>query len=1169
MKFQFSSPTYTSAFEQAVGQDFMSSTGESLTDQAWIRGWRFNPTDSIDRHYQLQRAHDLATMDTEQLQRSYLGGMYGRRPEDFQDPEGAFLYDNMAQSVPTLQEFRNRGFQDEEIRRMSAEEANAQYGIPGQLQFQEPISNLEAWILNDRKIQEIKFNYVLDKAQGGDWWKGTGIEMGAALLDPIGLVASIAMPVIGAETLLARLGLATTARAATSFGERTAVRAITGGLGGLQGAALVEPLIYGAAQEEQADYTMMQSLANIAFGGIAGGGLHIVGGSVVDGFRGIRQGRHVQSLHTAIKQMAAGQTPEVQPIAHGGSLPEAAQAPKKVSFDGDTFVDENSPVKPGAVETGGDVTVARAGTPEAEASPVVEHTPHQNAEQSMALMDQKEKFGAPAWTNLWMGHLFNKVQPLREALVETLKQGSKNKFAFRIQTKDGKIVLIRAAEGQPLQLFDTTEISTISQTGQIDMAKFGASVYQALQMHGLDVSTGALDYHGSFKVEDGVIHHVIDINNVDFDPKMNQKHTVLAEPSEAPHALAGTPWAQTFSGLTPKGMEGVKTHFQEEGHFVDDNFKQDADGITVWDGLDQAYNAENLKQTAEGKGTQKGGFYDDMSTGQQVYAKFPDNPDVAVNEFIAATLYRMLGVDMPESRLVMKDGKVVGVASKVEPNIKTLSPEEFVKLPVEAREAFVKDAIVDMFLGNWDVVGNAPNYNIFLREDGSVGRLDPGGALLFRAQGGTKSLDDLISEFKTMRDPKKNPTAAKVFNSVDNFEQLQQEAALRIMALDEGDLQKLINDMAGFAKGQELFNSLQARLQTLYSMTLGVDAKGNPAKLSNLGKDVVKTKSHYLFFSKGEALDHIKRYAKALFDKYTSEEKMVVSSYGGSGYSAINDFLRLSPDQQAKHPNRKALQERADLLASAVGKSTIQNNTIVFRGGVPSHIFDGINGQKLANFKDVQSAKAMIGGTITTSGFSSTSLSKPFSLKWGNTQTPLLQIRIPKGYNALYGDPKMMGLSASEVEIVIPHNATFQIKNALELPNGRIEFILDVLPPDWKPTPLVNKKMAIQMAEVYKEQAPNGVADVQDPLDFESNTAVHEMLKPDQGILKNVPDMDKEIEGILSEIEAYTANLDPKIAEEFKTMKEAIDGQFKIDNEMAEAMYKAAQAAAVCVKGAG
>ena len=110
---------------------------------------------------------------------------------------------------------------------------------------------------------------------------GFGTEFAVSMLDPVN-VASAFVPVIGEARYTALLA------SAGGFAGRTAIRAGVGGAEGLVGSALVEPLLYGLNQQLQNDYTMADSLANIAFGTAFGGGLHMMGGGVAEAYRGMR-----------------------------------------------------------------------------------------------------------------------------------------------------------------------------------------------------------------------------------------------------------------------------------------------------------------------------------------------------------------------------------------------------------------------------------------------------------------------------------------------------------------------------------------------------------------------------------------------------------------------------------------------------------------------------------------------------------------------------------------------------------------------------------------------------------------------------------------------------------------------------------------------------------------
>jgi hypothetical protein len=152
-------------------------------------------------------------------------------------------------------------------------------GLAGQFKFEDREYNqLELSILARRKTAELKRQAILSRAEGsGSTAIGRfGISLATSFLDPL-TVGTAFVPVIGPSKYAAMLE-----KAGASALTRAGVRARVGALEGAVGAAAVEPIIYGAHAQEQADYTLADSLLNIGIGTAFGGGLHTVGGAVAD-----------------------------------------------------------------------------------------------------------------------------------------------------------------------------------------------------------------------------------------------------------------------------------------------------------------------------------------------------------------------------------------------------------------------------------------------------------------------------------------------------------------------------------------------------------------------------------------------------------------------------------------------------------------------------------------------------------------------------------------------------------------------------------------------------------------------------------------------------------------------------------------------------------------------
>lgn len=180
-------------------------------------------------------------------------------------------YRDPARRDPTPDTLEIAGDRSEGVRMLSPEEANQAYGIKGSLTFDRPISEPVARDLSEaRKAQLARQDVINRRADGlltGMVSRGAvGLMMG--VLDPLNLAAAL-IPGVGQETALGLIARA-------SWAERQVIRGAYGASQGAIGTAALEPLIYGLDAREQADWSMGHALQSIAFGGVLGGGLHVL-----------------------------------------------------------------------------------------------------------------------------------------------------------------------------------------------------------------------------------------------------------------------------------------------------------------------------------------------------------------------------------------------------------------------------------------------------------------------------------------------------------------------------------------------------------------------------------------------------------------------------------------------------------------------------------------------------------------------------------------------------------------------------------------------------------------------------------------------------------------------------------------------------------------------------
>ena len=172
---------------------------------------------------------------------------------------------------------------------------------------------------------------------------------------------------------------------------------------------------------------------------------------------------------------------------------------------------------------------------------------------------------------------------------------------------------------------------------------------------------------------------------------------------------------------------------------------------------------EDWKKVGGQMGSNVGGTFEDQD-GNQYYVKIPKSPSHAQNESLASALYREAGIEAVEVNLGFSDGELRTISPLI-PNSSTdlesrLDDAEYIK---KLQEGFA----VDAWLANWDVAGLTFD-NVITDSNGEPVRVDPGGALMWRAQGAPKGklFGDKVNEIDSLRDPDLNPTSAEVFGSM-------------------------------------------------------------------------------------------------------------------------------------------------------------------------------------------------------------------------------------------------------------------------------------------------------------------------------------------------------------------------------------------------------------------
>ena len=257
-----------------------------------------------------------------------------------------------------------------------------------------------------------------------------------------------------------------------------------------------------------------------------------------------------------------------------------------------------------------------------------------------------------------------------------------------------------------------------------------------------------------------------------------------------------------------------------------DEFAEINDQADAEKGLTSSIDISNWTKVAGPSGSNAGGVFEDTE-GNRYYVKFPQSEEHARAEALASALYVEAGV--PVARVLLgKDasGNTVVVSPWVDDSEKTFS-ERF-------SEPTVKDAVraafaVDAWLMNWDVVGLGYDNIVLVGNDPF--RVDPGGALQFRAQGARKDPKFLVPEVTEVDTMRTMGTAKDVFGSMSDAEIAESVKLVSAISPER------IDDLVGKAYSNDpeiaasLSELLKTRRENLISRFAAPEAAPAPAEV--------------------------------------------------------------------------------------------------------------------------------------------------------------------------------------------------------------------------------------------------------------------------------------------------------------------------------------------------
>lgn len=159
--------------------------------------------------------------------------------------------------------------------------------------------------------------------------------------------------------------------------------------------------------------------------------------------------------------------------------------------------------------------------------------------------------------------------------------------------------------------------------------------------------------------------------------------------------------------------------------------------------------------------------------GPRWYSKGSGGDDLQlVNEYLSWLIYRTFGLGVAPGAMLVTDSRGnIRITTSQVPGRQVTKPDTEL-----SKSDFKRGLFVDAMLGNWDVVGNEPRFNVFVDDEGRASRIDTGG-MDFRALGARKGemFGPEVTELGTfagMRGgtPMAGSAAARIFSRMNDAE---------------------------------------------------------------------------------------------------------------------------------------------------------------------------------------------------------------------------------------------------------------------------------------------------------------------------------------------------------------------------------------------------------------
>lgn len=922
-------------------------------------------------------------------------------------------------------------YNDLPSRMLDPEEANKLYARPGMTAFKAPIRERAARRMAELQEERNYLNSIVERSNGWGYGAAVAHEFAVGAVDPIN-VATAFIPFTKMVPFLR--GLPVLAEQGASIGSRVLGRTATGAIEGGLGQAIMEPGMAYLSLEEQQDYTMGQSLMNIAFGSALGAGLHNalpplyqVAQKTPEWLRGLKSSTVHSAQEIATHQLAAGQIPEVDAIVRSdpGIVAKDTAPVLDLDFTAKPTVEPTKPPEIIAAENLAATSQRTSGISFDKAmelfgenfskavetfAPYLKHPKGAveflvggvklSGKQFPINVDGIELNGVKFVREDFIQHPHQKIQGelpfLKDKVLKLDNSNNKVSIGNLVVEKDGRIWL-SVKDGK----YVLPTWSDSAEPGQA-LAQMAANEHLGLNVRPVEYLKGIIHNKNNFQIY------------VSERTGGLPKDAVLMTPDQLKgHVEPGSVEASVIKAFEKKKYDQLKALFGNSAHVPkeavaamnDKGITGNASEPSVFRSMDQFELVD-----PQALGSNQGGLYRDKFSGELWYIKQYKEKSQAKTEYLANSLYRMAhesvpsdSIKFPEAELIL-DGFKIHVGTKFEKDVKIGMPTD-----LKSKLALKDDFILDAWLGNWDVLVHG---NVGTLPDGSVLKLDQGGALEYRAQGEKKSnFGSQVEELSSLRDH--NPLF-KELSEAQKAVGLQ-----RLLSISHDEIKAAVA-AAGFSAqdADHLASILIARQEYI------------AAQYPSLTKTLMSTmKGIRSLIAKQDAKNYIKSKIEQLWDKYTAPEKHAIEDYQGGSY-ALNNFLR-------NGGTGNGYNELIKSLDSAAEKYSLSVDTILYRWIATDNF--RIGGQAI-NSKNYQQ---FVGARGTDKGYMSTMLAK-FGSFHGTTNLELV-IKAPAGVKGIIANVVTKSHNfADEVEFITQRGLNYTVSSVVEVSPGKFQAVLVV-----------------------------------------------------------------------------------------------------------------------------